>query len=78
MWLPPDTNERAIVLCEDGLVVTRHADGTVQRWCKRESEGGSATEVVLVECAGFASVEVTKLIYRLSGGLGKVSESCSS
>lgn len=60
VWRPPVANGRVVVMYEDGLMVTRHSDGTVQRWRKRESETGSEAEIVLVECAGFPSVEVRK------------------
>ena len=45
---------------EDGLTVTRHADGTVQRW-RQGAEGGppATSGLVLVECPGFASVEAS-------------------
>lgn len=56
---PPGGEGRAVVVYEDGLTVTRHADGTVQRWWRGEGKAGTgAAELVLVECAGFASVEV--------------------
>lgn len=54
---------RAVVVYEDGLMVTTHADGTVQRWWQGKAEGagpGVAKGLILVECAGFASVEVRK------------------
>ncbi|CAM9405657.1 unnamed protein product [Ectocarpus sp. 4 AP-2014] len=59
VWCPPGGNERVIVEYEDGLTVTRHADGTTQRWRQGKEDGGAAAAgLVLVECPGFASVEV--------------------
>lgn len=62
VWCPPGGDGRVVAVYNDGLTVTRHADGTVQRsWegkCGRDSAVGAA--LVLVECAGFASVEVRK------------------
>lgn len=59
---PPGGNGAAVVVYEDGLTVTRHADGTVQRWQRGTRDGGgevhSGIGLVLVECAGFPSVEV--------------------
>lgn len=55
-------DDRVVVSYEDGLTVTRHADGTVQRWWREKGDGGGSTPagLVLVECPGFASVEVRK------------------
>ncbi|CAM9091877.1 unnamed protein product [Ectocarpus fasciculatus] len=59
VWCPPGGNGRVIVEYEDGLTVTRHADGTTQRWRQGKEDARSATAgLVLVECPGFASVEV--------------------
>lgn len=56
---PPGGECRAVVVYEDGLTVTRHADGTVQRWWQgKERTGTGMAGLVLVECLGFASVEV--------------------
>lgn len=49
---------RAVVEFEDGVTITRHSDGTTQRWHKGRGRRASTTESVLVECAGFPSVEV--------------------
>lgn len=60
VWCSPRGNGTVVVVYEDGLTVTRHADGTVQRW-RRRPEGGppAASGFVLVECPGFASVEAS-------------------
>ncbi|CAM9950707.1 unnamed protein product, partial [Ectocarpus sp. 12 AP-2014] len=59
VWCPLGGNGRVIVEYEDGLTVTRHADGTTQRWRQGKEDGGAAAAgLVLVECPGFASVEV--------------------
>ncbi|CAM9413076.1 unnamed protein product, partial [Hapterophycus canaliculatus] len=61
VWCPRGGNGRVVTVYKDGLTVTRHADGTVQRlWQGEESGSGSAAGagLVLVECPGFASVEV--------------------
>ncbi len=60
VWCPPRGNGAVVVVYEDGLTVTRHADGTVQRWRQRAQGGLQATSgLVLVECPGFASVEAS-------------------
>lgn len=59
VWLPSHENVRASVIYEDGATVTRHVDGTVQRWRQGRGGGGAAMGLVLVECPGFASVEVS-------------------
>eukprot|EP00903_Cladosiphon_okamuranus_P016097 g14858.t2 len=59
VWCSPSGNGSVVVLYEDGLTVTRHADGTVQRWRRGEGGGNSVDSgLVLVECPGFASIEV--------------------
>lgn len=60
VWGFPGGDKRVVVSYEDGLMVTRHTDGTVQRWWREEGDkgGSSAAGLVLVECPGFASVEV--------------------
>ena len=54
---------KTVVVYEDGLTVTRHADGTVQRWQRNMIDQGGEVQLgiglVLVECAGFPSVEVS-------------------
>lgn len=65
VWCSSGENGTVVAEYEDGLTVTRHADGTVQRWRRGDGEESAATSLVLVECAGFASVEV-----RNRGGWG--------
>ena len=62
VWCSPSRNGSVVVVYEDGLTVTRHADGTVQRW-RRGKGGGHSVDsgLVLVECPGFASIEVSLL-----------------
>lgn len=62
VWCSPSGNDSVVVVYEDGLTVTRHADGTVQRWRRGEGGGHSVDSgLVLVECPGFASIEVSLL-----------------
>lgn len=58
VWCPPGGSGKIVSIFEDGVTVTRHADGTVQRWRRGEGEGSAALGMVLVECAGFVSIEV--------------------
>ncbi|CAM9458926.1 unnamed protein product [Laminaria digitata] len=60
VWSSPGGNGPTVVVHEDGLTVTRHVDGTVQRWQRGAGDGvgPSGLGLVLVECAGFPSVEV--------------------
>ncbi|CAN0080547.1 unnamed protein product, partial [Scytosiphon promiscuus] len=61
VWCPPGGSGRVVAVYDDGLTVTRHADGTVQRLCERKASGqdsAAGPSFVLVECPGFASVEV--------------------
>lgn len=61
VWCSPSGN---VVVYEDGLSVTRHADGTVQKWWREEGgEHSVDSGLVLVECPGFASIEVSFLGY---------------
>lgn len=62
VWCSPSGNGSVVVVYEDGLTVTRHADGTVQRW-RRGEDGGDSVDsgLVLVECPGFASIEASLL-----------------
>lgn len=62
VWCSPGGNGSVVVVYEDGLTVTTHADGTVQRW-RRGEDGGHSVDwgLVLVECPGFASIEVSLL-----------------
>lgn len=70
VWCPPGGNGRVIVEYEDGLTVTRHADGTTQRWRQGKEDGGAAAAgLVLVECPGFASVEVRRKSSRCRWGV---------
>lgn len=62
VWCSPSGNSSVVVAYEDGLTVTRHADGTVQRWWRGEGDRHSVDSgLVLVECPGFASIEVSFL-----------------
>lgn len=63
VWGSHGGDKRVVISYEDGLTVTRHTDGTVQRWWRGEGDGGGSTAagLVLVECPGFASVEVSDL-----------------
>eukprot|EP00752_Nemacystus_decipiens_P011329 g10067.t1 len=59
VWASPRGNGSVVVVYEDGLTVTRHIDGTVQRWRRGDGGGHSVDSgLVLVECPGFASIEV--------------------
>lgn len=60
VWCSPSGHGSTVVVYDDGLTVTRHADGTVQRWQRRSRDEGDhlGSGLVLVECAGFPSVEV--------------------
>ena len=62
VWCSSSGRGPTVVVYEDGLTVTRHADGTVQRWQRGRRGGGdqSGLGLVLVECAGFPSVEVRR------------------
>lgn len=60
VWSSPGGNGSVVVVYEDRLTVTTHADGTVQRWRPGEGDGHSVDSgLVLVECPGFASIEVS-------------------
>lgn len=62
VWYSTSGNGSVVVVYEGGLTVTRHADGTVQRWRRGEGGGHSVDSgLVLVECPGFASIEVSLL-----------------
>lgn len=62
VWRPRGgTRGRVVVICEDGVTITRHTDGTVQRWRCNGGQEGSKRGSVLVECDGFASVEVSTM-----------------
>lgn len=60
VYSSPGGKGAVVVLYRDGVTVTSHADGTVQRWRSGKGEAGSTGGgLVLVECPGFVSVEVS-------------------